>query len=78
MNDIIKDFLRDIDALAHNTYGDSSVEDFVEAADKAIAIINIYKAKAQDQIVDNVERLIDSFGGKDCTMRQLKGECNEV
>lgn len=70
----LNDFITEIDALAHNAKGDHAAEDFIEAANKAIQIIEGYKQQAQDNIINNIESLVDSFGGKDCTMRELKGE----
>lgn len=70
----IKDFLSEIEIMAYNTKGDNSPEDVVDALNEAIEILNKYKEEAQNNIYDQVEELIDSFGGKDCTMRQLKGE----
>ena len=70
----IKDFLSEIEIMAYNTKGDNSPEDVVDAFNEAIKILNKYKEKAQNNIYDQVEELVDSFGGRDCTMRQLKGE----
>lgn len=54
----LKEFLEEIDVLAHNNQGDHAAEDFIDAANKAIEIINKYKSEAQARIdaenADNV------------------------
>lgn len=66
-------FLNDIDALCHNTLGDESAADFIEAANKAIQIITKYRDEAQSEINNVMDDIAANFGG-DVTLRQLKGE----
>lgn len=68
------DYLHDIEALTSNLRGDLKPEDFIEEANKAIQIIQKHILESTNQIVERVEKLADSFGGKECTLRELKGE----
>jgi hypothetical protein len=70
----MSDYLKDIEVLTHNLKGDLEPEDFIEEAHKAIQIIFKSIEEAQEKIEQKVEELVDSFGGKDLTMRELKGE----
>ena len=70
----MSDYLTDIEALTFNLKGDLKLENFIEESQKAIQIISSKIFEAQEEINKKVECLVDSFGGKDCTMRQLKGE----
>ncbi len=53
---------------------DLSPEDFIEFANEAIEILQRKLEEVQEDISQKVEELVDSFGGADCTLRQLKGE----
>jgi len=70
----MKDYITDIETLISNARGDSSAADFIQGAQKIIGIIQKEIGEAQEEINQNVEELVDSFGGKDLTMRDLKGE----
>lgn len=70
----MKDYLHDIEALTFNLKGDLKPEDFIEEANKAIQIIQKKIFEANDKIISSVEKLKDSFGGEECTLRDLKGE----
>ena len=70
----MSDYLKDIEGLTHNLKGDLKPEDFIEEARKVIYFLNKKIEEAQEKIEQKVEELVDSFGGKDLTMRKLKGE----
>jgi uncharacterized membrane-anchored protein YhcB (DUF1043 family) len=70
----MKDYIRDITGLINNARGDYSALDFIEGANEIIAMIQKEIEEAQEEINQDVEELVDSFGGKDLTMRSLKGE----
>lgn len=70
----MSDYLKDIEGLTHNLKGDLEPEDFIEKAQKAIRIILKSIEEAQEEVDQKVEELVDSFGGKNLTMRELKGE----
>lgn len=48
--------------------------DFIELCSDIEELISERKGDMQDLINQSVESLVDSFGGKDCTMRDLKGD----
>ena len=48
--------------------------DFIDFCNEIIAFAVEERNTEQSKINANVERLIDSFGGANCTMRSLKGE----
>lgn len=70
----IKDYVSDIEGLISNARSDCSAQDFIEMAQKIVELLQEEIEEAQDEINDDVEKLVDSFGGKDCSMRELKGE----
>ena len=67
-----KDYLQDIQSMVDNSKGDLSAEDFIELANEAIEILQKKIELVEES--KKVEELVDSFGGADCTLRQLKGE----
>jgi len=67
-----KDYLQDIQSMVDNSKGDLSAEDFIELASEAIEILQKKIELVEES--QKVEELVDSFGGADCTLRQLKGE----
>jgi len=67
-----KDYLQDIQSMVDNSKGDLSAEDFIELANEAIEILQKKIELVEES--QKVEELVDSFGGADCTLRQLKGE----
>lgn len=69
-----KDYLQDVQSMTDNSKGDLSPEDFIEFVNEAIEILQRKIELAQEDINQKVEELVDSFGGTDCTLRQLKGE----
>tara|TARA_R110000868_G_scaffold32402_5_gene117891 strand:- start:151 stop:381 length:231 start_codon:yes stop_codon:yes gene_type:complete len=69
-----KDYLQDVQSMTDNSKGDLSPEDFIEFANEAIEILQKKLEEVQEGISQKVEELVDSFGGADCTLRQLKGE----
>ena len=69
-----KDYLQDVQSMTDNSKGDLSPEDFIEFANEAIEILQKKLEEVQEDISQKVEELVDSFGGADCTLRQLKGE----
>ena len=69
-----KDYLQDVQSMTDNSKSDLSPEDFIEFANEAIEILQKKLEEVQEDISQKVEELVDSFGGADCTLRQLKGE----
>lgn len=69
-----KDYLQDVQSMTDNSKGDLSPEDFIEFANEAIEILQKKLEEVQEDISQKFEELVDSFGGADCTLRQLKGE----
>ena len=69
-----KDYLQDVQSMTDNSKGDLSPENFIEFANEAIEILQKKLEEVQEDISQKVEELVDSFGGADCTLRQLKGE----
>jgi len=67
-------FLTDLESMIFNICGDYSEENASEVFRDAANILLKKAGELQNSICDNVERLVDSFGGSDCTLRQLKGE----
>ena len=70
----MSDYLKDIEGLTHNLKSDLEPEDFIEEAQKVIYFLNKKIEEAQEEINQKVEEIVDSFGGKNLTMRELKGE----
>jgi len=52
----------------------NSASDFIELCSSLEELISEKKEAMQDLINSEVESLVDSFGGEDCTMRDLKGD----
>ena len=71
---IINNYLQQIDTLTEQTLVKLSFEDGIDAAESAIEKIRWHIEETQEKINKRVETLVDSFGGLNCTMRDLKGE----
>ena len=70
----MKDTITDIKGLISNAKADYLAQDFIEGAQEIIALLRKEIEGAQERINQEVDELVDSFGGKDLTMRELKGE----
>lgn len=65
----------DLKSMLNENFTDTSpADEFIELCCALEDLIAEKKEAMQDLINTEVEYLIDSFGGKDCTMRDLKGE----
>lgn len=65
----------DLESMLNDNFTDTSpADEFIELCCELETLIAEKKEAMQDLINTEVEYLIDSFGGKDCTMRDLKGE----
>ena len=71
---IINNYLEQIDTLTEQTLLKLSFEDGIDAAESAIQNIRWHIEETQEKICKCVETMRDSFGGPNCTMRDLKGE----
>jgi serine protease inhibitor len=71
---IINNYLQQIETLTEQTLSKLSFEDGIDAAESAIEKIRWHIEETQEKINKRVETLADSFGGPNCTMRDLKGE----
>lgn len=66
--------LTDIKNLIDQEFDDLEPEDFLDFFNEIKEAGQKLANLAQSKINQRVERLVDSFGGDDCTMRSLKGE----
>lgn len=79
---IINNYLQQIEALTEQALSKLSFEDGIDAGEMAIEKIRWHIEEIQGKIdcrrnhiySKYKETLIDSFGGPNCTMRDLKGE----
>ena len=71
---IINNYLQQIETLTEQTLSKLSFEDGIDAAESATEKIRWHIEETQEKINKRVETLADSFGGPNCTMRDLKGE----
>ena len=71
---IINNYLQQIEALTEKIFKKLSFEDGIDAGEMAIEKIRWHIEERQEKINKRVETLVDSFGGPNCTMRDLKGE----
>lgn len=79
---IINNYLQQIETLTEQTLAKLSFEDGIDAGESAIEKIKWHIEETQEKIDDRrnmahskyKETLVDSFGGSNCTMRDLKGE----
>jgi hypothetical protein len=71
---IINNYLQQIETLTEQALSKLSFEDGIDAAELAIEKIRWHIEETQEKINKRVETLVDSFGGSNCTMRDLKGE----
>jgi len=71
---IINNYLQQIETLTEQTLSKLSFEDGIDAAESAIEKIRWHIEEMQEKINKRVETLVDSFGGLNCTMKDLKGE----
>lgn len=69
-----KAFLTDLENSVFNICGDYEETDAVEVLQHAVESLQKKIEELQHSVSLKVEELVDSFGGVDCTMRQLKGE----
>ena len=70
-----EEFLKQFQELNDKFYNSVPAADYIDAAIDVREIIGDYIDNAQDSMNKPFkEYLIDSFGGEDCTMRDLKGE----
>jgi len=70
----IQEFLKQFQELNDKFYNSVPAVNYIDATIDAKEIMSSYIDDAQESINKRVEYLIDSFGGEDCTMRELKGE----
>jgi len=70
----MENYILEIKSLINSTKENSSSEDFIDTANNIIEFLQNEIENSQEEINQQVEFLVDSFGGKNCTIRQLKGE----
>lgn len=71
---IINNYLQQIEILTEQAFSKLSFEDGIDAGESAIEKIKWHIEETQEKIIKHVETMTDSFGGPNCTMRDLKGE----
>lgn len=67
-------YLLDVESMTDNLIGDLDEAEAIETINKLIEKLSGVSEKLQEKICEKAECFIDSFGGSDCTMRELKGE----
>lgn len=65
---------QDLSNMLSENKSDMDAVDFIELCTELYELINKLREQAQEEINQSVEQLVDSFGGKNCTMRDLKGD----
>lgn len=70
-----QEFIKQFQELNDKFYNSSLAEDYIDSANSAREILGNYIEDAQESIdMPRRQYLIDTFGGENCTMRDLKGE----
>lgn len=65
---------QDLSNMLSENKADMDAVDFIELCTELYELINKLREQAQEEINQSVEQLVDSFGGENCTMRDLKGD----
>lgn len=65
---------QDLSNMLSEDKSDMDTVDFIELCTELHELITKLRDQAQEEINQSVEELVDSFGGENCTMRDLKGE----